>query len=146
MQTAALTELAKIGAATEFTSQNATTQWADQILPRFETLIRAAPDELVDGLVGLRNAVLQDLQYRAANLPSTVYYDLKSAASSLFLSQRIYGNPDRADEIFARSGATHPLTISPGMIEVILYSASPFVSTPTRAKQPAIPQTGLIYG
>ena len=115
----AVAELARIASGTDYNSSGEAKDFAAQVLTRIENLRQIAPDALQNKLVALRDALSIDMQARAANLPSTQKYFVTETVPAVILAQRLYGDAQRAVEVFDRAAAIHPMAITPRFMEVL---------------------------
>jgi len=82
----------------------------DYIASRLGIRIEAEPDD--DSFRALRNArtaVSRDLRTRAATLAGLRTWSLPLSLPALVLAQRLYRDPDRADQLIAQAAPPHPL-------------------------------------
>lgn len=109
----ALSELARILAATEFKSRADVDEIFDRIDAAFETAEIVAADRLDNvsykALIAIHAAVSNDLANRARPLPRMISYTFASGMPALALAQRIYQDPSRADDLIAENKPIHPL-------------------------------------
>lgn len=68
----------------------------------------AIDDSVYEALIDLRAALVHDLTTRGALLPRLVTYTPAVTLPAVVLSQQIYGDASRADEIAARNNVRHP--------------------------------------
>lgn len=111
-------ERAKLASKITFSSSTQAAAVRDEIAAELAVEIKSASDALDDvsasALRQLRAAIIRDIDTRAARLPQRVEWRPEYVASSLAISQRLYGTPDRALEIVARNpvAARYPSRIS----------------------------------
>ncbi|WP_039788555.1 DNA circularization protein [Herbaspirillum huttiense] len=65
-------------------------------------------DDSYVALIGLRAAVINDLNIRGAQLASMQEFSFNGSMNALALAQRMYRDPSRANELILQSGAIHP--------------------------------------
>lgn len=108
-----LAELARIIAATTFTSRQDIDAVMDQIDAAFERAELVAADNLDNVayrlLLNIHAAVSNDLAQRSRPLPRMISYTLPKRVPSLTLAQRLYADPSRADELVDENKPIHPL-------------------------------------
>lgn len=68
----------------------------------------AGDDDSYVALIGLRAAVIDDLNTRGAQLASMQDFSFNGSMNALALAQRMYRDPSRANELILQSGAIHP--------------------------------------
>lgn len=68
----------------------------------------AGDDATYAALRSLRSAVVADLNSRGASLPSVTTFTFPTTLPSLVLSNRLYRDASRSDEIIAEAGPIHP--------------------------------------
>ena len=108
----------QIASKITFTSSTQAAAVRDEIAAELAVEIASASDSLDDASTSafrkLRAAIIRDIDTRAARLPARVVWFPKYVASQLVISQRLYGNPNRALEIVARNptAARHPSRIA----------------------------------
>src|ERR1700722_18321650 len=108
----ALAEEAQILAATTFVSRQQIAGSLDQINTAFDAAETIAADNLDNvayrALITLHAAVVNDLSSRARPLPRMVTLNFPSRQPSLALSQLIYQDGSRADELVAENNVVNP--------------------------------------
>jgi prophage DNA circulation protein len=109
----ALTEQAKILAATEFKSRQAIDRLFERINASFDDAETVAADNLDNiaykALITLHAAVSNDLASRSRPLPRMVTYNLPKRFPSLTLAQRLYADASRGGELVDENDPIHPL-------------------------------------
>lgn len=109
----ALSEQARILAATTFVSRQDIDNYFTQINASFGAAETVAANNLDNvsyvALLTIHAAVSNDLANRSRPLPRIVPYNFGQPMPSLWLSQRIYYDPSRADELIAENKPIHPL-------------------------------------
>lgn len=108
-----LEQEARVLSATTFASRDQ----VDALAMRFDAAFTVAEDEaatagtmgLYRALVGLHAAVTHDLGTRGRPLPRMGGYALSVSVPALTLSNRLYGEAGRADELVRENGVFHPL-------------------------------------
>jgi len=109
----ALAEQARILAATTFVSRQDIDKYFSQINASFGAAETVAANNLDNvaytALLNIHAAVSNDLANRSRPLPRIVTYSFSQPMPSLWLSQRIYYDPTRADELIAENKPIHPL-------------------------------------
>ena len=64
---------------------------------------------------------LQDVDTRAARLPSRATWTVPATMPAILIAQRLYGSPDRAPELVARNNIRNPTFVPAGLeLEVLL--------------------------
>jgi hypothetical protein len=108
----ALAEEGQILAATTFTSRQQIDDYFEQINASFDQAIVVAADNAdnvtYQALIALYAAVSNDLGTRALSLPTLVQYAFATRMPSLWLAQRLYQDPTRADQLVAENMPIHP--------------------------------------
>lgn len=109
----ALAEEALILAATDFPSRQDVDYYFGIIDPAFDAaeLVAADNDDNVayTALIALHAAVTNDLASRERPLPIMTTFTFAGPNPSLYLAQRIYCDPSRADELVGENKPIHPL-------------------------------------
>jgi hypothetical protein len=109
----ALVELARILAATDFTSREQIDRYFDRINAAFDDAETLAADNLDNAayraLVSLHAAVSNDLANRSRPLPRMVTISLPKRSPVLTIAQRLYADASRADELIGENSPIHPL-------------------------------------
>ncbi|MCX8500295.1 MAG: DNA circularization N-terminal domain-containing protein [Alphaproteobacteria bacterium] len=118
IKAAAVAEAAKTGAVTQFDTADQVKDWGKLLIEQIEQLRLEDDGELHTQLTALRNSVIEDLSNRAGDLPNLVPFTIPVAMPSLLLSQRLYGNAGRAEELELKTDARSPLALPPVTIEV----------------------------
>jgi prophage DNA circulation protein len=112
-----LVEEARILAATEFTSRDDIDNALAQVGAAFDAAELTAADSLDSGayeaIIALHAAVNSDLVTRSLPLPRMVTYSYPLRKPALWLSQRIYGDGSRGDELVAENKTVHPAFMPP---------------------------------
>ena len=92
----------------------------DDLAEALETEAETADDSLYTALTGLRIAVIQDINARAADFSRSVQYPVPRTLPALVLSHRIYGDIAQAEDLIARNKIRHPGFVPGGQsIEVL---------------------------
>ncbi|MBW9336194.1 hypothetical protein FEE59_22000 [Herbaspirillum sp. RU 5E] len=65
-------------------------------------------DETYVALIGLRAAVIDDLNTRGARLSSMAEFSFSAPMNALALAQRLYRDPSRATELILQAAPVHP--------------------------------------
>jgi prophage DNA circulation protein len=81
----------------------------DAFGPAIDAAADAGEQQAYRDLVGLHAAVTRDLNQRARPLPQIVPYRFARSMPTLTLSQRLYGEGGRADELKDENKVIHPL-------------------------------------
>lgn len=107
-----LAEQGQILAATAFVSRQQIDAIFDTINTSFESAILVAADNndapAYEALIALQGAIANDLGTRARPLPRLVTYAFPARMPSLWLAQRLYQDPSRADELVGENSPIHP--------------------------------------
>jgi prophage DNA circulation protein len=75
-------------------------------------------DAVYTALKALRAAVVEDLNTRAAQLPTLMTVRTQAPVPSLVLAYRLYGDASRSDELIAEAAPVHP-AFMPTIIKVL---------------------------
>lgn len=109
----ALTEQARILAATDFKSREEIDRYFDRINASFDDAETLAADNLDNlaykALIALHAAVSNDLANRSRPLPNMVTYSFPKRLPVLSIAQRFYADASRAGELIDENGPIHPL-------------------------------------
>ena len=107
-----LAEEVKILAATTFVSRQDIDAALTNLIASFEDAVEYAADSgdsaTFQALIGAQAAAVNDLNNRAQALPSIVSYAFGRPMTSYALSQRLYGDGSRADELRALNAVIDP--------------------------------------
>lgn len=108
-----LAEMARILAATTFTSRQDIDNVFDEINALFEAAELVAADSLDNVsyrlLISIHAAVSNDLANRARPLPRLISYSFARTITALDMSQRLYADPSRYGELIDENKPIHPL-------------------------------------
>jgi prophage DNA circulation protein len=103
---------ARLVAAIEFTSRDDVQTVTDQINAAFAMAAEAASDDLDAStymvITSLHAAITKYLADRSRTLPRVVRYRFNRTMTALRMSQRLYGNGARSDELRLENKVVHP--------------------------------------
>lgn len=93
------------------------------ILAEIDELLETAGDSAFIALQRLRGTAIEQIPNPAVDLPQIGIVQLAQSQSSLVVSFREYGTPDRADEIVSRNRVRHPAFLPAGVPLEVLQDA-----------------------
>ncbi|MDE3022265.1 MAG: hypothetical protein KGI54_10430 [Pseudomonadota bacterium] len=109
---AAVVALARASATYQPSSQDDAVNIRTLVCGLLDQEIETAGDQGEDAtfsaLRSLRQAVVQDLNTRGANLPSIKQFSFNGALPALVVATRIYRDASRADELLSQANPPHP--------------------------------------
>ncbi len=115
----ALAQEAQIIADMEFTSRDDVDVLMREMKVRFDTAKEIAADAMdsavYSALISLAASVVQHLVKTARPLPRVVNYVLNASFPSLAVSQRIYGDGSRSEELILENKVVHPAFVRPNV-------------------------------
>jgi prophage DNA circulation protein len=118
---ASVVEAARTASELTYDSFDRAFEVLETIGDELETLsLNTTDDEEYRTLVDLKSKLALHIQSTAASLPRIVKYTPQEPIPALVLSQDLYGDPTRADDIIARNGIRNPAIVDGGVeIEVL---------------------------
>ncbi|BEV15149.1 DNA circularization N-terminal domain-containing protein [Herbaspirillum sp. DW155] len=112
MRRTALAELASATSSYQPASSEDAIAVRNQVSSLIENEIQIAgdsgDDETYVALIGLRAAVIDDLNTRGAQLASVTEFSFSTPMNALALAQRLYRDPSRASELISQAAPIHP--------------------------------------
>lgn len=105
---AGIIEAARVVPGIDFAYQQEAFDLRDELGVLLDGEMETASDPVYRGLVGVRAALVKDVNSRAPGLAKIVSARAASTEPSLVTAYRLYGDASRADEIAARNRLRHP--------------------------------------
>lgn len=100
-----------------FTSRQQIDTYINRMIPIFDDAELYAAQNLDQAdyttILALYSASMTDLTTRQRPLPAMVTYTFGAPMPALWLAQRLYGDPTRAQELVAEGAVVHPLFMPP---------------------------------
>jgi prophage DNA circulation protein len=120
LQTASILSAAALLSQIEFESSNQAKEYRDILVSKIDILLGTVTDDnLYTVLWDTRSAVVQSIEFRAADLSLLTSFSVNEAAPALVIANLLYGTVEQEQDIISRNKIKHPGFIS-GSIEVLL--------------------------
>jgi prophage DNA circulation protein len=109
----------------EFDTYEAAVEAQDAVLAQVDTIIESniATDDLRISLRDLRQAIVEDVRARSATLPRLTEMTLPNTLPAIVLSNQLYGDIEREDDLVRRNGVDHPGFMTAGQPIQVLVDA-----------------------
>lgn len=123
VQRSAVIEAARVAAGIDYPSYDEAISVRTSLIEAIDTQSETAGDLVYAELVRLRSTVARDITARGANLARLTTITLPQSLPAVVLAWRLYGDPERAEEIIARNGVSDPLFLPGGTPLEVLTDA-----------------------